>query len=330
MLAYIKDQKTFETKHKATAKYDMTLQSIYDEVTSIYLPGTERNVVKGDFIYCDGYLGIIVEIDDTEKDMLTLTCHDIVTLFRRDLLPTTDSSATGIEGFIRRQIMQNYVNVADTVYRLPFINVSTITTTPSDVTPTIEDGVWNIKSFIAKVRRTYGVFTDVAMAGKNTLNITIQKMEPPKHNIDLSTSGFEVLEEATNIESIGKITAFAEDTGKTTNWYLLQDGTITQAYTASNRVDGRWATLIVDEAINVEQEVRNRFAENSYSHIIEFATHKQYGFYDGCVLRTRKGKVLQSYISAVRKKSDDDRIIYKTGELRTTLDQKLNLIFGGK
>lgn len=112
MVAYIKDRKTFGTKHYADAIYDATLQSIYDEVTTIEMRGSPEQVERGDFVFVDGFSGIISEID-VDRDKLILTCDDIVKVFRRDLFPVTDSAQNGVEAFIKRQIDANYKNIAD-------------------------------------------------------------------------------------------------------------------------------------------------------------------------------------------------------------------------
>lgn len=325
-IAYIKDKKTFKTKMQASVKYDATLKSIYDEVTTVEL--NDGSFDKGDFIIVDGFVGIIDEID-RGKGLCKLTCSDIVTLFRRDMFPVADTPINGIEGFIKRQIDQNFTNVDDQAYRLPWLNVVGVTETPSDMQPDIENGLWNIKSFIAKARRLQNVFVDFTV-NKNTLFVKIERRGRQTHNIDLTTSDYEVLEDSRSEQQIGRVTAYAEDTGEYSDWYRLKDARIVREYTTEARAAGKWEKLNVQSAENVETEVRNRFAQNSYSHLMEFATKREFGFYDKVLLRTKNGEVLESYISAVRKKSSDTRTIYKTGEARLMLDEKLNILLGGK
>ena len=143
-------------------------------------------------------------------------------------------------------------------------------------------------------------------------------------------SDYEILEESFAHEAIGKITTVAEDTGARRDWYLLKDGTITNTYTDENRVDGTWEVLSVSEAANAAQEVKNKFTENSDSHLIEFACGKDYEFYDNLTIRTKEGRVLNSYISAIRKSSERTKTVYKSGDLRIMLDEKINMRLGGK
>ena len=138
-------------------------------------------------------------------------------------------------------------------------------------------------------------------------------------------SDYEILEESFAHEAIGKITTIAEDAGARQDWYLLTDGTVTNTYTDENRVDGTWEILNVSEAANAAEEVKNKFAENSDSHLIEFACNKDYAFYDDLIVRTKEGQVLTSYISAIRRSSDRNKNVYKSGELRIMVDEKLNI-----
>lgn len=195
--------------------------------------------------------------------------------------------------------------------------------------PDVENGVWNVKSYLSKVRRLYNIHTSYSVVNGG-LVMRLFHRDRQTHKVFLDLSDFEVLEESFAHEAIGKITTIAEDTGARREWYLLTDGTITNTYTDENRIDGTWEVLNVSEAANAAEEVKNKFAENSDSHLIEFACSKEYAFYDNLLVRTKEGRVLNSYISAVRKSNDQKKTVYKSGELRIMLDEKLNMLLGGK
>lgn len=329
MIAYIRDRHTFKLKHHATAlSYDMTVQSIYDEVSDFKIRGKESSARAGDFFFAGGFFGIVKEVDK-DRETLDITCNDIDTLFSRDIPDAPGTAGGSIEGYIKAQIEKYYVNQSDAVYATPYLEVTASTSTAGNALPDVEDGVWNIKSYLAKVRRLYNIHTSYSVVnGKLAMRIFHRDRET--HKVFLDLSDFEVLEESFAHEAIGKITTIAEDTGTRRDWYLLKDGTITNGYTPENRVDGTWEVLSVGEAAEAAQEVKNKFAENSDSHLIEFACGKDYGFYDNVVIRTREGRVLTSYISAVRKNSGQSKTIYKSGELRIMLDEKINRMLGGR
>lgn len=324
MITYIRDRHTFALKHHATAlTYDMTVQSIYDEVSDFKIRGKESSAKAGDFFFADGFFGIIKEVDK-DWETLDITCSDIDTLFSRDIPDDPGAVGGSIEGYIKSLIDKYYVNLSDAVYATPFLTVIAATSTVGSALPDVEDGVWNVKSYLSKVRRLYNIHTSYSVVNGG-LVMRLFHRDRQTHKIFLDLSDYEVLEESFAHEAIGKITTIEEDTGARRDWYLLTDGTITNTYTDENRVDGTWEILNVSEAANAAEEVKNKFAENSDSHLIEFACSKEYNFYDDLIVRTKDGQVLTSYISAICKSSDRSKNVYKSGELRIMLDEKLNL-----
>lgn len=324
MITYIRDRHTFAIKHHATAlNYDMTVQSIYDEVSEFKIRGNESSAKAGDFFFTDGFFGIIKEVDK-DRETLDITCNDIDTLFSRDIPDDPGTVGGSIEQYIKSLIDKYYVNLSDAVYATPFLTVIASTSTVGSALPDVENGVWNVKSYLSKVRRLYNIHTSYSVVNGG-LVMRLFHRDRQTHKIFLDLSDYEVLEESFAHEAIGKITTIEEDTGARRDWYLLTDGTITNTYTDENRVDGTWEVLNVSEAANAVTEVKNKFAENSDSHLIEFACSKDYAFYDNLLVRTKDGQVLSSYISATRRSSDRKKTVYKSGELRIMLDEKLNL-----
>lgn len=322
MITYIRDRHTFALKRHATAlTYDMTVQSIYDEVSDFKIRGNESSA--GDFFFADGFFGIIKEVDK-DRETLDITCSDIDTLFSRDIPDDPGTVGGSIEQYIKLLIDKYYVKLSDAVYATPYLTVIAATSTVGSALPDVENGVWNVKSYLSKVRRLYNIHTSYSVVNGG-LVMRIFHRDRQTHKIFLDLSDYEVLEESFAHEAIGKITTIAEDTGARQDWYLLTDGTVTNTYTDENRVDGTWEVLNVSEATNAAEEVKNKFAENSDSHLIEFACSKEYNFYDNLIVRTKDGQVLSSYISAIRKSSDRNKNVYKSGELRIMLDEKLNL-----
>lgn len=324
MITYIRDRHTFALKHHATAlTYDMTVQSIYDEVSDFKIRGKESSAKAGDFFFADGFFGIIKEVDK-DRETLDITCNDIDTLFARDIPDDPGTVGGSIEGYIKSLIDKYYVNLSDAVYATPFLTVVASTSTVGSALPDVENGVWNVKSYLSKVRRLYNIHTSYSVVNGG-LVMRIYHRDRQTHKIFLDLSDYEILEESFAHEAIGKITTIAEDAGARQDWYLLTDGTVTNTYTDENRVDGTWEILNVSEAANAAEEVKNKFAENSDSHLIEFACNKDYAFYDDLIVRTKEGQVLTSYISAIRRSSDRNKNVYKSGELRIMVDEKLNI-----
>lgn len=329
MIAYVRDRRTFKLKHHAAVlNYDMTVQSIYDEVSDFAIKGKEDSVQAGDFLFAGGFCGI-VKGTDKDRDMLNITCDDIGTLFSRNISDTPGTIGGSVEGYIKAIVDQHYVNQSDVIYATPYVTVITETSTAGDALPDIEDGTWSVKSYLSKARRLYNIHTSHSVVN-GKLVMRIFRRDRRMHKVFLNLSDFEVLEESFAHDAIGKITTIAEDTGGKKEWYLLQDGTITNTYAEKNRVDGTWEVVRISEAAKAAEEVQNRFKENSDSHLIEFACSKEYDFYDDLIIHTETGRVLTSYITAIRRSDARGKNVYKSGELRIMFDEKYNIRFGGK
>lgn len=327
MVCYIKDKHTFKNKYYGQCTYDVTVQSIYDEVSTVTIPGA-ADIAAGDYVFVAGFAGIVTQ-PDIESGSMVLNCEDINRIFHTPLFLPDTMPDVAVEDFIENTITQNYIEEFDEMFRLPYLRVDVLTKTYGIQKPdSDDDGFWNLKSYMAKVRRMQDVFTSFFAEG-NTLAVTIGRRIKPTHKIDLGLSHFHVVEESYTDEQAAKITVLAEDTGEVSDWYLLEDGTVTKEYTTERRIDGTREKLKVENANDAEAEVKNRFKENSKSHIVEFMTTREYGIYDDVLLRTQSGRVLTSSITAIRKMSGTDMVTYKTGELRLMIDEKLNILFGG-
>lgn len=322
MRVYIKDKRTFATQYGGAAlDWDITLQSIYDEVSQIRMRGSDAAIRAGDYVFAGDYCGVIRDVE-TNHDVLTLSCRDMATVFERSLLPPEITPTTSIEGWIKGQIDTHYTNQSDDAYKLPYLRVIAETNTPGTTAPDVDNGVWTIKSYLSKIRRLHNIHATFE-AVNNNLVVRIARRDRREHKIFLDSSQFDLIEETYSSDTIAKITTVATDTNARKDWYLLTDGTITDAYTPDNRVDGKWEILTVRAAADIEQAARDKFAANSRSHLIEFTTAKEYGFYDNLLIRTKSGLIVTSYISAIRAERGREKLIYKSGELRTTLTGKI-------
>ena len=115
--------------------------------------------------------------------------------------------------------------------------------------------------------------------------------------------------------------AFSKDTvGKVTfegiDYYLKKDGSIvTVCPPDRERVSGEW---VVSDSETPEEI----FAKNTASHKIEWMSFKKLGLYDPVRFRLN-GSVYESYITYIQKSSSDSRYRYRSGELATTLTEKI-------
>jgi hypothetical protein len=277
---------------------------------------------EGDFFIFDGSIYLIKNVEPNEG-ITNLTCIDVDNLFTREI-PYV--AGTYIETFIKAAIDDNFKNVADSTYAMSYLNVTASTST-AFIAPDVENGYFNLKSYIAKARRLANVFVTYAISG-NTLNITIAAESIVTRKIDFGDTAYILDSESYSVESIAKITAVETTDGvidRTTDFYLMADGTVTTTPGTATRATGEWQVIYATYKADISEvtlKVQDEFAKNSYSHLIEFSTTKEFDFYDKAQLRLN-GAVLNSYISQVRKTSDSDLIFYKSGELRVRLTELL-------
>ncbi len=315
MKAYIKSFVNFKTyAYPEIADHDYVLASIYDE-QSMFTIDWDGIINSGDFLICGRFMGQILTVDPGEGITKIIVCESILFFFKRDLIYPGDGAT--VEAFIASELTDNFKSVADTKYAMPYLTI-THTAATSFIKPDIKDGIYNLKSYIAKVRRVKNVFVDFSRT-KDNLLISVVPRVPDSHNIVMEDGHHSLVSQTLASNSVAKITTFQDSTA--TDWYLNPDGSITSTE-PEIRVDGEWKTLFLDTDKVAADEVTNEFASNSHSHKIEFRSDKIYGFYDNVTLRI-KGKALYSYISCIRKDRGDNRYLYKTGELRTTLTDKL-------
>jgi len=296
MEVFIKDAKTFATKsHHTVLDYDIT-PSIYDTVSTITIPQTEEPAER-DFVYLDGakWLGIIGNVS-TDDGRTTLECSQISTLFNRDLFYTA-GTYTYLEDYLKTLIDDNYTNCVDTFYSLPFLDVEALTSTTGSLKPDLDDNIYNISSFMAKLRRIKGIYTNYTIS-RTKLYITIVTRANPVKNVDFSNPSFVITEQNFSAKTISKITTYCEENAQTRNWVLLDDGSIVNSTPTAGRVSGEWVALVVSNADDVAPKVQEEFARNFYSHNITFMCPLNYQFdlYDN--LRIKIGnKIFTSYVA---------------------------------
>ncbi|NMA06580.1 MAG: hypothetical protein GX928_02540 [Ruminococcaceae bacterium] len=320
MDCFIKERKTFKTIAVCPVlDYAMTVKSIFDEISSFLISiDKEKIITVGDYLVTNEYIGIITGVS-RGRASAKISCEDIIKLFSRPQVYTAKGTAT-IEAYIESLLTSSYKENTDVIYQLPFLEIEKLTDTASAIEPDVDQGIWNLKSFLAKVRRVNNVFVDFE-ATKNTLKVTIQKKAVVTKNLDLSMPTIEIEEESYSNKQLGKITTI--ETGGNRDWYLLTDGTITNDYQATDRIDGELMVINLADDADGLSEVQNIFFKNTYSHKILFSTsNARFEFYDRLRISS-DGKLFSSYISAIRKKKSSLKTTYLCGEMRTQFTDKI-------
>ena len=325
MVGYIKRRRDFVTVCAAQLlDWDYTEKSIYDDKSTFVIHGDENTASAGDLFFADGYGGVIREIDAGTRNAIQITCDDISALFSRNLFEITSFPAgQAVEEFTANQITANFIDTGDTSYDMGYITVETLTETDGNALPDTSNGLWNMRDYLQKIRRVYGIETDFVPT-KNGITINLYARQPQTHKIFLQNPDYILVDESYSSDITAKITAKIAATGDTTDWYLLDDDTITTDATAPNRVSGEWRSVIIDDAAQEQTTVKNEFSKNDQSFTIEFSTERPFNFYDNVFIRTKNGRVVPGYITAVRRQQGTRGKIFKTGKMLLTIDEKLN------
>lgn len=291
-------------------------ESIYDTVSRVTIPTPKSPPQEGDFLMFDGmsFVGIIKEVDINGGET-QLSVEQGVKLFSRDMFYSS-ASYTYLETYLKGLIDTNYTNCTDSVYQVPFLTVNALTSTNVNCKPDLDNNVYNIKSYISKIRRLQDIVCDWDF-DRTTLTLNIYKKLFPTYNIDMSNPRYKITEQTFSGETIGKITVYCEENTSYTTWYLKTDGSITQTQPASDRVEGEWRTLTVGEAADVSEEVADEFAQNYYSHKITFSTDRTFNLYDRLVLRI-DGKIFNSYVAGTIQRKGSKMHTVECGELQTS------------
>jgi len=328
----------------------------YSDKSQIVIPRL-ANIMDDDLVYCKDdnnnmvFFGIAYDTktnDQTQNFVLTMRQKEC--LFDRFIF--TDSVgeatlATSIEQWVADRIDENWVNAGDTIFDRPYINPVAVTNTPmvaalSSVV-NVEDGVFNLKTFLGNVKERYGIFvdfvltdTDPAIQTGAVLTVNIYKDSSTAVPIDTDVSDILDTEETYSVDVLAKLAVKWLNTSNNTTtfrtFYLLDDRSITEDGTNIHRVDGTFKSVYIeaDSQAAMLDDVQHEFQSNSYEHKITFYLRENSrlylpdDYYTGrkCQIETKQG-VKTSIITAIEKESGTGVRKVTLGKLKVTLTSKL-------
>ena len=320
MVAFIKRRKDFKTYTSAeVVSYDVPLASIEDDVGTIILyNSTVTRGSEGDFLIMDGHIWVIDQVTPDEMQT-TITVADIASAFDRPIPFIAEGNSIG--EFLAQQLINHYRDVSDLAYRMPYLAITNLDKTEY-LGPTVTAGLFNLRTYMRKVNRLRNVQVRFSVS-QDQLIIHIEPRQRPSHNIIFEDGTSQLISRSYSRSSIAKVTAYQFGVGHT--YYLSADGKVTTQEPVF-RAEGKWEVLALDETEELEEKVQDIFSQNSNSHKIEWRSTKPYDLYDTVVLRL-DGGLMSSYVSYIGISSADARFYYKSGELATTLTERLK---GGK
>ncbi len=316
MVAFIKSRKNFKTVLSAeVVSWDVPYSSIENDVGTLVLYGTAvTHGCEGDFLVMDGHIWVVEQVTP-DQNQATVSVVDVTSAFDR-LLPFAGGGET-IGVFLAEQLFTHYKEVADTAYAMPYLKITNLDNTEY-LGPTVTDGLYNLQTYIRKVNRLRDVQVLFSI-DKDTLIIRIEPRQRPSHKVAFGDGTSQLISQSYSRSSIAKVTAYQNGVGH--DFYLSENGDISQTEPL-RRAEGSWEVLALEETESLDERVQDIFSQNSNSHKIEWRSTKEYALYDTVILRL-DGKLLSSYVSYIGVSSSDNRFYYKSGELATTLTERL-------
>lgn len=334
MEAYVKSFATYRTIQKATViSSALTLDSLEADTTTVTVVGTGIGRSNtGDWLLIEGNVYKISNVKPQgDRTLLTLVFPQNTFTRPLELEPPPYGHSIGM--FIRDMIQKQWIEVDDPAYAMPYLQVSSLDTTPY-VPPELDGtGCYIPSDYFRLMRKTYRVsvkFVDIGTA----LLCIISRTPEALRQIDFSDGRSQLQSVDYSSSGTAKLTVLCDvDTGvkdaagepilerQRSVWYLSEDGKASQTIPA-RRASGEWKTIHVKNPEEIESKVVETFAKNKANHKLEFWSSRDLAVQDDCTFVVY-GEVLQSYISYKRKSSEDKRFYYKSGELATTATEKL-------
>lgn len=281
----------------------------------------------GDYILLRGhYTGIISGIETDKKTRaMTLRSLPVSSIFSRNILLGSGQAVT--ENYILSAINDNFVSSGDALTDIPYIQTTIMTQTPLGITPHNDNGIYNLDTFLRYTASRHHIYTDFEIKA-NLLNVNIENRDPPMRIIDATVADVFGLNETVVSECVSKVTV--KTLAGAATYYLFDDGTYGTNPAAGTRVRGKADTVYCENATDAEKTAGDAFAKNKFSHLIEaeiLECSKLYDvagmrLYDRAMVRTKTG-VYDTYISFKSRKSANKTALFKFGDARLTLTDKL-------
>jgi hypothetical protein len=331
MQAYVISKIDLKVRDAAvTIGYEMNEDTSAPAVTSMNFARMPA-VSAGDYVCLKEaaetvYLGIISGMEtDKKTSVATLRALPVSSIFSRNILLSSPQAVT--ENYILSAINDNFVTSGDAMTDIPYISATAATQTLLDITPHNDNGIYNLDTFLRYVARRHHIFPDFELKD-NALGLSIENRNPPLHIIDAMVADVFGLNETVVSECVSKVTV--KTSAEVSTYYLFENGSYGTDPGAGIRMQGKADTVYCENAADAEKTAGDIFAKNKFSHLIEaeiLLRSKLYDtanmqLYDRAMVKTKTG-VYDTYISFKSRKSTAKTVLFKFGDARLTLTDKL-------
>jgi len=292
------------------------------------LPSAEKN----DFVKFGDFQGIIADIETSkDKDEFTVHVEDVNALFNRRIIISDEAliASTGLEDFIKKMIDDRFRATGDTLLNISYLSVTASTHTPLNFKVDTDDGVFNFRTFLGNMKERYGI--ELSYTFGSTLAIDVFKSSLSELDIDLTVSDIVDYDEVYAVDVIAKVIVFSKISSTTTNYYLLNNRTVSTDSTNVNRVVGKIESVVVETDEEVAQAALDVFKANSYSHNVAFSLISSSLLYETSQLsinrplriKTFDNGIYSTFIAKKKYQFKSTAIEFECGNIKINLIDKL-------
>lgn len=334
MEVFVKSFGSYRTVKKASAiSHTLVLDALDTETSTVTVAGTAITVTDvGSWLICEGQVFRISNVKPKDG-ITTISLESPLEAFGRPLELKAQPGDQTVGGFIKAQMQTHWIACDDPDYAVQYLTVSNSDTTPY-VPPEVDSsGSYKLSDYARLMRKTYRTTVRFGDGGSH-LTCTVLTAPVSSKQISFEDGHSQLVSVTFSSSGLAKITALHDiDTGEKdadgkivytrerTNWYLSEDGDISQLIPA-RRAAGDWGQVHVKNDEDVAAKVAETFAKNKKNHKLEFWSNVDIPVQTNCTFLVY-GQLLRSHISYKRKSSTDNRFYYKSGELATTATEKL-------
>ena len=349
MIAYILSNVTLKIQDLLQYEQYSFSEDIECGGKSSILVTEKPNVRNDDFIVCvkengQQFFGICESYSHKKNNGYTVTMKEAEALFDRQIFVGNEAliSSTGLEDFIRSEIIANWVDLGDTRIIKNWLTVQCDTHTKISAKASsigsVENGVYNLKTFIGNCMERYGVVLEYVFDFSSTPSMTvhIKRDSAPVYPIDVELSDVADPVEDYSVDVLAKLNVKWLNTTTsqiaTYHFYLLTDRSITTNMSDPNRADGTVKAIYVEAETYAEmyENVVQEFSNNSYQHKITLKLLKgsraypEAEYYVGRKVRIKTVTGIRETIVTGRTESNNSGFVQLVfGKLKVTLIEKL-------
>ncbi len=237
-------------------------------------------------------------------------------------------SEKGVEDFIAKAIIDNFISNADTFVNKTYLKINVKTHTKKQVSVSnVENGIYNLHTWMTNCTQNYDIVYSFDIVD-GFLEMTIENKAYEKELIDIQAQPISNYTEVFETKVVSKVVVLYDKVNDTDQkgeyaLYLLNDRTTTTDMTNVNRAEGETETVYTEKYEDAAQTALDKMKANSYNHNITFKYYnKLIKVGTPIAIKTKQSVILNTYISAI-KITQSKSYEYICGNIRINFIDKL-------